>query len=251
MVDEDPTFRVREDPDTGQTIISGMGELHLEIVVDRLVREYKVKARVGKPQVVYRETVQREASASARFERQLKDEALYGEAGCTIRPLPRGSGIQVDSSVPPEQVPPQVLQAALQGLRDAAQAGPDGYPLEDVAVVLTSVGIREDAQPEVSVRAAASEAFRRAVAGAAPVKLEPIMEVEVSTPEEYVGTVIGDLNQRRGHIVDVAPRGPKSAVAAKVPLRNMFGYSTELRSLTQGRATFTMQFESYDTLGAG
>jgi elongation factor G len=251
MVEEDPTFRVREDEETGQTLISGMGELHLEIIVDRLLREYKVKARVGKPQVVFRETVTATGEGTATFERELKEESLHGVASCTVEPRDRGTGIEVVSALPEEPpLPPDVVAAGLQGLREAAQAGPDGYPLEDVKVTLVSVEFRDDANPVVSVRAAASEAFRRAVADAKPIRLEPIMDVEVVAPEEYLGAVIGDINQRRGHVQDVGSRGTKSAVQAKVPLKNLFGYSTEVRSLTQGRATFSMQFNSYDTLDA-
>ena len=252
LAEEDPTFRVHTDAETGQTIISGMGELHLEIIVDRLEREYKVKPRVGKPQVVYRETVTTSASASARFERALKDEAIYGEASCKVAPMPRGGGMKVETALPEEPpVPPQVAEAALQGLREAAQAGPDGYPLEDVEVTLTAVGFREGADALVGVRAAAAEAFRKAVSQAAPVKLEPIMAVEVTAPEEYLGAVIGDLNARSGQIQNVGARGPKSLVDAHVPLANMFGYSTKIRTLTSGRAEFTMQFARYDTLQGG
>jgi elongation factor G len=249
MVEEDPTFRVREDEETGQTIVSGMGELHLDIIVDRLTREYGVKAHVGKPQVVYRETIRAEAESAAIFERQLKEENLRGEAACRIAPLSRGAGISIRSEVTAEPPIPELIHdAAMQGLRDAAQAGPDGYPLQDLEVVLTKLVYGEEAQPAVAVRAAASEAFRRAVAEASPIRLEPIMAVEVTSPEEHIGAVIGDLNQRRGHIEDVGARGAKSVVRAQVPLRNMFGYSTELRSLTQGRANFAMQFRAYDTL---
>jgi elongation factor G len=249
MVDEDPTFRVREDAETGQTLISGMGELHLEIIVDRLVREYKVKARVGKPQVVFRETVRATGSGDGLFERELKEEQLFGRASCKVSPRDRGTGITIDSAVPVEPpIAQPILDAAMQGLREAAQSGPDGYPLEDVHIVLTSIEFREEANPVVSVRAAASEAFRHAVANASPVRLEPIMNLEVVVPEEFLGAVIGDVNQRRGHVQDVASRGQKSVVEAKVPLKNLFGYSTEVRSLTQGRANFSMQFSAYDTL---
>jgi len=248
-MEEDPTFLVREDEETGQTILSGMGELHLEIIVGRLIRDYRVKCRVGKPQVVYRETVGKEGVASATFHRQLKEEELFGEAACKVGPRPRGSGDSFHNAVSAEPpIPDAIVEAAMQGLRDAAQSGPDGYPLEDVAVTLTSVSYREDAQPEVSVRAAAAEACRRAVSNAKPIQLEPLMDVEVVTPEEYVGAIIGDLNSKRGHIQNVGARGQKSLVTARVPLRQMFGYSTSLRSLTSGRAQFTMQFSAYDAL---
>ena len=249
MVEEDPTFRVREDEETGQTLISGMGELHLEIIVDRLVREYRVKATVGKPQVVYRETIKNEGAGEATFERELKDESLYGQASCQVAPLERGAGIDIAAELPElPPVPPAIVEAGLQGLRDAAQAGPYGYPLQDLRVALTHVTFRDDAQPAVSVRAAAAEAFRRAVADASPSRLEPLMDVEVVIPEEFLGAVIGDINQRRGHVQDVGSRSNKSIVQAKVPLKQLFGYSTDVRSLTQGRATFTMQFSVFDVL---
>ena len=251
IVDEDPTFRVNEDADTGETVISGMGELHLEIVVDRIRREYGVDARVGKPQVVYRETVMGAAEVSSVFERELKEEMLYCRVSCRVSARPRGSGTEVSSALPVEPALPEpVVAAAMQGLRDAAQAGPDGYPLEDVEVVLTGVEIREGAQSEIAARAAASEAFRRAMAEARPARLEPIMQVEVTVPEEHLGGIIGDLNQRHGQVQSVGSRGDKSVVEAVVPLRNMFGYSTRLRSMSEGRATFMMQFSSYDTVGS-
>jgi elongation factor G len=254
QVEMDPTFRVREDEETGQTIISGMGELHLEVIVKRLERDYKVAARVGKPQVVYRETIAAAASGEASFERQLKDETIFGRAACKVEPLPRGSKMIFESTIPTEPTdgapppPAMVRDAAMQGLRDAANSGPDGYPLEDVKVTLTHLEFRDDAQPVVGVRAAAAEAFRRAVRGAGPLRLEPVMEVEVIAPEEYVGSIIGDLNQRGGNIQEVAARGAKSAVRAQVPLRQMFGYSTKVRTLSSGRAQFTMQFKSFDAL---
>jgi elongation factor G len=250
MVEEDPTFRVKEDPDTGQTIISGMGELHLEIIVDRMKREYGVQARAGKPQVVYRETVLGEGDGHAVFERDLKEQPIYGEATCHVKGRPRGSGMEFRKQLPGSaaMLSDVIIQAAMQGLRDAASSGPDGYPLEDVEVTLTNVALRDGANGEIGARAAASEAFRRAVQAAHPVRLEPIMAVEVTVDDEFLGAVIGDLNQRRGQVQDVGARGTKRVVSAQVPLRNMFGYSTRLRSLTEGRATFSMQFGSYDTL---
>jgi elongation factor G len=249
MAEEDPTFRTQEDTDTGQTLIRGMGELHLEIIVDRMKREYGVQARAGKPQVVYRETVLAEGEGHAVFERDLKEQAIYGEATCIVRNRPRGSGMEFKRALPPTLLLPDVVvQAAMQGLRDAASSGPDGYPLEDVEVTLTSLKLKEGANGEIGSRAAAAEAFRRAVQNATPSRLEPIMAVEVTVDDEFLGAIIGDLNQRRGQVQDVGSRGAKRLVAAHVPLRNMFGYSTRLRSLTEGRATFSMQFHAYDTL---
>jgi elongation factor G len=251
MTEEDPTFRVKDDPDTGQTLISGMGELHLEIIVDRMKREYGVQARAGKPQVVYRETVLGEGEGHAVFERDLKEQAIYGEATCKVRGRPRGSGMEFHRALPAGTLlPDHIVAAAMQGLKDAASSGPDGYPLEDVEVTLLGVALREGANGEIGSRAAAAEAFRRAVQAAHPSRLEPIMAVEVTVDDEFLGAVIGDLNQRRGQVQDVGSRGAKRLVAARVPLRNRFGYSTRLRSLTEGRATFTMMFHAYDTLQA-
>jgi elongation factor G len=251
MAEEDPTFRVKEDPDTGQTLIWGMGELHLEIIVDRMRREYGVQAKAGKPQVVYRETVLGEGEGQAAFEREMKDQAIYGEARCRVRSRPRGAGMEFKKTVMPgPAVSDVIIQSAMTGLRDAASSGPDGYPLEDVEVTLTQVATREGADGEIGARAAAAEAFRRAVAAATPARLEPIMSVEITTDDEFLGGVIGDLNQRRGHVLDVGTRGEKRIVTAHVALRNMFGYSTRLRSLTEGRATFGMQFHKYDSLGS-
>ncbi len=252
MADEDPTFRVKEDAETGQTIIWGMGELHLEVVVDRMRREYGVAASVGKPQVVYRETVLGEAEGHAVFEREMKEQRIFGDVRCRVRSLPRASGVKFvrQLAAGAAAVPEPVIESALQGLRDAASSGADGFPLEDVEVTLLAVATAEGADALIGARAAAAEAFRRAVAAANPQRLEPIMSVEVTTDDEFLGAIIGDLNQRRGHIQDVATRGPKRVVTALVALRNMFGYSTRMRSLSEGRATFMMKFHAYDTLAA-
>jgi len=249
VVEEDPTFQVREDEETGQTLISGMGELHLDVVVEKLRREYGVQASVGKPQVVYRETVRTEAEVSAVFERELKEAALYGEVSCRIRPLERGAGVRIVSELPEgHPYPPALVEAALAGLSEAAQTGPDGYPMADVEAALLSLGYREESQPEVGLKVAAAEAFHKAAGQASPLKLEPIMEVEVIAPEEHLGAVIGDLRARRAQIRDLGNRSELRIVEALAPLRRMFGYSTDLRSLTKGRATFTMRFHAYDSL---
>jgi elongation factor G len=249
MVEEDPTFRVREDPETGQMLISGMGELHLDVVVDRLAREYGVEATVGRPQVVYRETVAGSAEARVTFQRELKEARLYGEVGCRVAPRERGTGLRIVSEIPEDaEIPRAIVQSALDGLREATESGPEGYPMEDVEVVLVSVGHRDDSQPEVGVKVAAGEAFREAVAKATAIRLEPIMRTEVVVPEEHLGPVIGDLRQRRAHIRDIGTRGELKVADALVPLRAMFGYSTDLRSLTKGRATFTMEFHRFDNL---
>ena len=249
MSDEDPTFRFNEDPDTGQTLIRGMGELHLEIIVDRMKREYGVQARAGKPQVVYRETILGEGDGHAVFERDMKEQMIYGEAKCHVRGRPRGTGMEFKKALPASAIlPSHIVESAMQGLKDAASSGPDGYPLEDVEVTLTALVLKEGSNGEIGSRAAAAEAFRRAVQSAKPSRLEPIMAVEVTVDDEFLGAVIGDLTQRKGNVQDVGARGVKRVVAAHVALRNMFGYSTRLRSLTEGRATFSMQFHAYDTL---
>jgi elongation factor G len=246
MVEEDPTFRVREDEETGQTLISGMGELHLEVIVDRLRREYGVQANVGKPQVVCRETIESEAEASATFERELKEAELFGEASCRVRPRERGSGNRVLSGLGGDaEIRPAIVEAALDGLSEGAHSGPEGFPLEDVEATLLTVGYRDDAQPEIGVKVAAAEALRRAVSEASPRILEPVMAVEVVVSEEHLGAVLGDLRQRKAHVQDIGDRSETKLIDALVPLRNMFGYSTDLRSLTKGRAIFTMRFHSY------
>jgi len=247
MTEEDPTFRVRVDEETGQTLISGMGELHLDVIVDRLRREYAVEAGVGRPQVVYRETIGATAEGSATFERVLQDAELYGEATCRVSPLKRGSGVRIESGLS-DAHPAALVEAAMAGLAEAAESGPRGYPMQDVEAHILGIGYRDDAQPEIGIKVAAAEAFQRAVGGASPMILEPIMDVEVGVPEEYLGSVIGDLQQRRAHIKDVGTRGDLRLVDARAPLARMFGYSTDLRSLTKGRANFTMRFYAYDSL---
>jgi elongation factor G len=256
LADEDPTFRSGEDPETGQTIIRGMGELHLDIMVDRLRREYGVEATVGRPQVVHRETLAGTAEAEARFERQVEDETLFGQARVRVAARPRGSGNVVRLAVvPPEQIPgapkiPEppraILEAALEGATEAMRSGPEGYPFEDIEVVVTGVEYRPDASTPAGQKAAVGEALRQASREAGTRLLEPIMKVEVTAPEANVGDVLGDLNARRARIEDVGVRGNQRLVVAKVPLRRMFGYSTDLRSATQGRANYTMQFETFD-----
>ena len=248
IVDEDPTFLVKEDQETGQTLISGMGELHLDIVVDRLVREYKLEARVGKPQVMYRETVGSEAAAESVFERTLDDEQVFGHARVRVEPLSRGTGVQVGHEIPDEPpVPHAIMDAAMQGIRDAATSGVEsGFPLVDVKVTLEAVRLPDGPAREVGYTVASGEAFRKAWREAGPRLLEPIMAVEVVVPDEFMGDVIGDLNSRNGHIEELSFRGGKRLVKAKVPMRQMFGYATAVRSLSQGRADFTMSFAKFD-----
>jgi elongation factor G len=256
LADEDPTFRFGEDPETGQTIIRGMGELHLDIMADRLRREYGVDASVGRPQVVHRETLAGSAEAEARFERQVDDETLFGQARVRVAARPRGTGNVVKLDLAPiEQIPgttkiPEtpraILEAALEGATEAMRSGPEGYPFEDIEVVVTSIEYRPDASTPAGQKAAVGEALRQASREAGTRLLEPIMKVEVTAPEANVGDVLGDLNARHARIEDVGVRGNQRLVIAMVPLRRMFGYSTDLRSATQGRANYTMQFETFD-----
>ncbi len=256
LADEDPTFRFGEDPETGQTIIRGMGELHLDIMADRLRREYGVEATVGRPQVVHRETLAGAAEAEARFERQVDNETLFGQARVRVAARPRGSGNVVRLAIAPlEQVPgapkfPEppraILEAALEGAAEAMRSGPEGYPFEDIEVQVTGIEYRPDASTPAGQKAAVGEALRQASREAGTRLLEPIMKVEVTAPEANVGDVLGDLNARHARIEDVGVRGNQRLVVAKVPLRRMFGYSTDLRSATQGRANYTMQFEAFD-----
>jgi elongation factor G len=256
LADEDPTFRFGEDAETGQMIIRGMGELHLDIMVDRLAREYGVEATVGRPQVVYRETIGKPADGEARFERVVEDETLFGHARVHVAPRPRRSGNELRIQVPrPVQAPgapkipetPQsILDAAMDGARETMRSGPEGYPFEDIEVVITGIEYRPEASTPAGQKAAVGEALRAAFRDAGTRLLEPIMRVEIISPEQNVGDVLGDLNARRAQIEDVGFRGQQRMITAKVPLRRMFGYSTDLRSATQGRATYSMQFETYD-----
>ena len=253
MVEEDPTFRVRVDDETGQTLISGMGELHLDIIVDRLRREYGAEAKVGKPQVVYRETIQQSAEGESIFERQLKEAALFGQIRCRVRPLERGHGRRITSALPAEPetpLPEPLVEAALAGLEEGACSGPGGFPLEDLEITLLEMAFREEAQPEIGLKVAAAEALQRAVVAASPLELEPIMKVDVLVPDEYLGAVIGDLRSRKAQVQDIGQSGNLRTIDARVPLKQMFGYSTELRSLSKGKATFAMTFDRYDNLAA-
>jgi elongation factor G len=251
VADEDPSVRFGDDPDTGQLLVSGMGELHLDIVAERLRREFHLAVRTGDPQVLLRETVTAEAEGSATFERTLEDEAIFGAATVRVAPLGRGEGFRFGVAPEAKALPflrGEVLHLAEEGAREAAEAGVlEGYPLQDLAVTLTGASWREGASKPFAYKVATADAVRAAAAKASPVLLEPVMRVEVVTPGEHLGAVIGSLDARRGTILDVADRGAAVKVlTAETPLRTMFGYATELRSTTQGRAVFTMRFERYD-----
>jgi elongation factor G len=248
LADEDPTFKVRTDPETGQTLISGMGELHLEILVDRMLREFRVQARVGRPQVAYRESISRLVErVDQRYVRQTGGRGHYGHVVMELKPGVSGSGIQFTSDVRGGDIPKEFIPAVKKGVIEAAEAGVlAGYPVTDVEVRLYDGSSHEVDSNEMAFKVAGSMAFREGVQQASPILQEPIMMVEVVTPDEYVGEIIGQLNARRGEILGMELRpGNSQAVRAMVPLAEMFGYATELRSATQGRGVFTMEFDHY------
>ncbi len=247
LAEEDPTFKVRFDPETAQTIISGMGELHLEIITDRLLREFKVEANVGRPQVAYRETIRRAAKAEGRYIRQTGGRGQYGHVILEVEPLPRGTGVEFVDKITGGRIPREFIPAVQSGVRQAADGGVlAGYPMVDVRATLVDGSYHEVDSSEMAFKIAGSMAFKSAVEHALPVLLEPVMKVEAVTPEAYMGDVIGDLNARRGRIVAMEQRGNLRIIQAEVPLSEMFGYATALRSNTQGRATYTMEFSHYE-----
>lgn len=247
LAEEDPTFKVRYDEDTGQTIISGMGELHLDVLTHRLLREFNAPVRVGKPQVVYRETITKEAEVSEQFDREIASARQVASIVIRAVPRPRGSGNLVRSEIDPSLLPEGYEELILDALRQGLESGVlRGYPMEDVEVVLKDATFHEGLSTEIAFRAAASQALRKALEDGAPVLLEPMMKLEILVPDEFLGDCIGDLNSRNGKIEEISPRGAVQVVKAICPLANLFGYSTALRSLTQGRATFTMVFSHFD-----
>ena len=252
LAQEDPSFRVSVNEETGQTIISGMGELHLEIIVDRLLREFKVGANVGKPQVAYRETVRSSSKAEGKFVRQSGGRGQYGHVYLELQPLEPGKGFEFESKVVGGTVPREYWNAVEKGIREASDNGIlAGYPVVDIKAILYDGSYHEVDSSEMAFKIAGSMGFKEAAKKAKPVILEPIMNVEVVTPEEYMGDVIGDLNSRRGKIQTMDKRGKAQVIKAQVPLSEMFGYATDLRSKTQGRATYTMQFAHYDEVPKG
>ncbi len=244
---EDPSLRVRTDRETGQTILAGMGELHLEIIVDRLLREFKVDANVGAPQVAFRETIRKTVEQEHKFARQTGGRGQYGHVWLRVDPLPPGSGFEFKDEVKGGTVPREYIPAVEKGIREALDSGVlAGYPVVDVRVALFDGSYHEVDSSEMAFKIAASIGFKEACRKASPVLLEPIMGVEVVVPEEYMGDVIGNLSGRRGRVQGMEPRGGAQVVKAEVPLKEMFGYATELRSMTQGRASYSMQFAHYD-----
>ena len=244
---EDPSFRVKTDEETGQTIISGMGELHLEIIVDRMLREFKVEASVGKPQVAYRETVTKKSTAEGKYVRQTGGRGQYGHVYIDLEPSEKGKGFEFVNKIVGGSIPKEYINPVENGIREATESGVlAGYPVVDVKVTLTDGSYHDVDSSEMAFKIAGSMAFKDAVRSAGPILLEPIMDVEVVIPEQFMGDVIGDLNSRRGKILGMDSRGGFQVVSANVPLANMFGYSTDLRSKTQGRASYTMQFAHYE-----
>jgi elongation factor G len=247
LTQEDPSLRVSTDEETAQTIISGMGELHLEIIVDRLRREFNVEANVGKPQVAYRETVRSKSQAEGKYIRQTGGRGQYGHVWLEVEPQEPGKGFEFVSKIVGGAVPREYIPAVEKGIREALENGVlAGYPMVDMKVTLTDGSYHDVDSSEMAFKIAASMGFKQAVRQANPVLLEPIMSLEVIVPEEYMGDVIGDLNSRRGKIQEMKVRAGAQVITAEVPLADMFGYATDLRSRTQGRGVFTMQFSHYD-----
>ncbi len=246
---EDPSFRISKNEDTGQTIISGMGELHLEVIVDRLLREFKANANVGKPQVSYKETIGTSAEAEGKFDQQTGAKGQYGHVVIRVAPLSRGEGVLFESQVKEDQIPAEFLGAIERGIRDSLDAGPlIGYPLTDVKVSLIGGSYSDEESTEMAFGISSAMAIRRATADAQPLLLEPMMRLEVISPDEYLGDMMNDLHSKRAKVVGVDSSNDLQVVQAEAPLAEMFGYSTSLRSATQGRANFTMQFEKYDVV---
>jgi len=243
---EDPTFRVTTEEETSQTLIHGMGELHLEIIVDRLLREFKVEANVGKPQVAYRETIRKPAEAQGRFIRQTGGRGQYGDVYLEVEPNP-GQGFEFENKIVGAAIPKEYIPAIEKGIREALDTGVlAGYPVVDIKIRLTDGSYHDVDSSEIAFKIAASMAFKEACRKAKAVLLEPVMDVEVVTPEEYMGAIVGDLNSRRGRIISMEAQRGSQVIRAQVPLATMFGYATEMRSMTQGRATYTMQFARYE-----
>jgi len=247
LAEEDPTFRVRIDHETGQTVISGMGELHLEIIVDRLLREFKVEANVGKPQVAYRETIRSKVQVEGKFVRQSGGRGQYGHVWLELEPLEPGTGFVFENKIVGGVVPKEYIGPVEAGIKDAMQTGVlAGYPVVDVKATLFDGSYHEVDSSEMAFKVAASMAFKDGAKKANPVILEPIMKVEITTPEEYMGDIMGDFNSRRGRIEGMEMRTGAQVIRGYVPLSEMFGYATNLRSISQGRASYSMQFSHYE-----
>ena len=246
LAKEDPSFRVHTDAESGQTIISGMGELHLEIIVDRMKREFKVEANVGKPQVAYRETIRGKIEQEGKFVRQSGGKGQFGHVWLRIEPREQGQGYEFVNGIVGGAIPREFIPAVDKGIQEAMEGGViAGYPIVDVKVTLFDGSYHDVDSNEMAFKIAASIGFKEGFRNAKPVLLEPVMKVEVVTPEDYYGDVIGDLNRRRGQIMGMDDSPSGKVVDAEVPLAEMFGYATSVRSMSQGRATFTMEFSKY------
>jgi len=249
LAEEDPTFRLRSDAETGQTIIGGMGELHLEVIVDRMMREYKVEANVGRPQVAYRESITQMAEIDSKFVRQSGGKGQYGHVKVRFEPLQQGSGFEFVNGTVGGSVPREYVPAVEQGIKEAMETGVmAGYPVVDLKATLYDGSFHEVDSSEMAFKIAASMALKDGVRKGRPQILEPIMKVEVTVPEDFMGSVLGDLNSRRGRVEGMDARGNAQAIRAYVPLANMFGYATDLRSMTSGRANYSMEFDHYEAL---
>jgi elongation factor G len=247
LAQEDPTFKVHTDPDSGQTIISGMGELHLEIIIDRMMREYKVEANVGKPQVAYRETIRRNSQGEGKYIRQTGGRGQYGHAKIRLEPQPPGTGYEFVNDVVGGSVPKEFIKPIDQGIKEAMEGGVlAGYEMVDVKAILYDGSYHDVDSNEMAFKIAGSMAFKEAARKASPVLLEPVMAVEVVTPEDYAGVIMGDLSSRRGRIEGMEHRAGSQVIKAIVPLAEMFGYATHMRSSTQGRAEYSMHFARYE-----
>lgn len=247
LAEEDPTFRVHTDAETGQVIISGMGELHLQIIVDRMLREFKVDCKVGEPQVAYRETIRKQVKAEGKFVRQSGGHGQYGHCWLELIPQEAGEGFSFENKVVGGVIPKEFINPIEAGVRQAMESGVvAGYPMVDIKVIVYDGSFHEVDSSEAAFKVAGSMAFKAGAEKANPVLLEPYVKVEVTVPEEYMGDVIGDLNSRRGRIDGMEPRNGVQVINAYVPLSEMFGYSTDLRSKTQGRGNYSMEVSFYD-----
>src|SRR5437667_3674816 len=247
LAQEDPTFKVHTDPDSGQTIISGMGELHLEIIVDRMMREFSVEANVGKPQVAYRETIRKHAEAEGKYIRQTGGRGQYGHGKMSLERQQPGRGYEFVNDIVGGSVPKEFIKPIDQGIREAMEGGVlAGYEMVDVKAILYDGSYHDVDSNEMAFKIAGSMAFKEAARKASPVLLEPVMSVEVVTPEDYAGVIMGDLSSRRGRIEGMEHRAGSQVITAIVPLAEMFGYATQMRSNTQGRAEYSMHFARYE-----
>jgi elongation factor G len=251
LMDEDPTFKVRTDPDTGETLISGMGELHLEILVDRMKREFGLKIKTGQPQVAYKETIKKSIESEGKYIRQSGGRGQYGHVWLRLEPLERGKGFEFVDMIKGGVIPKEFIPAVEKGVKEASEKGVlAGYPITDIRVTLYDGSFHEVDSSDFAFKIAGSMAFQEGAKKANPVLLEPIMKVEGITPEKFMGDVIGDLNAKRGKTEEIKDRANMKVIEAKVPLKEMFGYATNLRSMTEGRGSFTMEFDHYEEVPA-